>query len=349
MTAGVIRWCSACAETLLLAGAMGHNRTMEHQSAVLGQPYDNASVASRLGGEPIELSARGHVFSGFRASPTGTSAAGGAEEEAPSNRVHATRLPVLLVHGWPEFAAGWEETAARLLQAGYEIAAFDQRGYSAGARPDEVAAYDVAELRADVDGVADALGFERFHFVGHDWGGVVGWAYAAAHPERLASVTIVSTAHPEAHARRIAADPDQKVRMGYMASIRRDAARVREIMLADDGRKLRETYQGAVPAGLVDSYVERFSAPGVMDAVLAYYQQFGEGEPIAYRPITVPTLYIWGSEDVAFTRGAAELSADYVEGEYRFAELAGASHWLPEERPADVAAEVLAWIAAHPA
>ncbi|MYM19216.1 alpha/beta fold hydrolase [Brevibacterium sp. 5221] len=339
----------------------------DSQRPALGAPHDNASVAARLGGEPFELPARGLAFAGYRASP-GTGVPGAAEAHspaaprtaAPGVGAHGTgahgaaearpgaALPVLLVHGWPEFAAGWEATARELLAAGYEVAAYDQRGYSPGARPDDVRAYDVAELVADMAAVAQGLGWERFHLVGHDWGGIVGWAFAAVHPERLASFTSAASAHPEAHGRRMAEDPDQRRRMEYMRRIRRDPAGMREALLDDDGALLRSYYQGAVPAALVDSYVERLSEPGAMDAVLSYYRQFGEGAPIAYRPITVPALYLWGSRDAAFTRGAAELTADYVEGPYRFVELTGATHWLPEEKPDEIAAAVLDWASRHP-
>ena len=139
-----------------------------------------------------------------------------------------------------------------------------------------------------------------------------------------------------------------------MRRIREDPAGVEERMLARGGAKLAALYDGAVAEHRVRSYIERFSQPaapggtGTLEASLMYYRAFG-GEPRpATTPVTVPTLYVWGSEDLAFTRGAAELTGEYVDGDYRFVELTGASHWLPEQEPDAVAGAVIDWVRAHP-
>jgi pimeloyl-ACP methyl ester carboxylesterase len=104
--------------------------------------------------------------------------------------------PVLLLHGFPQTAACWTELAEALADAGYRVLAPDQRGYSPGARPAAVRDYRMPELVADVLAVADRAGARRFHVVGHDWGGAVAWHLAARHPERVATLTAVSTPHP---------------------------------------------------------------------------------------------------------------------------------------------------------
>lgn len=91
-----------------------------------GFPHDNASVAQRLGGEAFSVQARGFTFDGFRAEPAV------AANGAPT---------VVLVHGWPQFASCWEEVSGTLLDQGFEVVAFDQRGYSPGARPGDVEDY----------------------------------------------------------------------------------------------------------------------------------------------------------------------------------------------------------------
>lgn len=329
--------------------------TATQSEARIGSPYDNGSVAERLGGEAFTTTLDGMVFDGFRARSRETVSRQTVRSQADPAGTSAAERPVaVLVHGWPQFAACWEDTAAVLLAAGIDVIAYDQRGYSPGARPGEVAAYDVARLVEDLDGLRAAWGLDRFHLVGHDWGGIVGWSYAALHPESLATLTSVSTAHPIAHATRIAEDPDQYERMHYMRRIREDPAGVEERMLARGGAKLAALYDGAVAEHRVRSYIERFSQPaapggtGTLEASLMYYRAFG-GEPRpATTPVTVPTLYVWGSEDLAFTRGAAELTGEYVDGDYRFVELTGASHWLPEQEPDAVAGAVIDWVRAHP-
>ena len=84
--------------------------------------------------------------------------------------------PVMLLHGFPETSHMWTDLIPRLAEAGYRTLAPDLRGYSPGARPDDVSAYSYEALASDVFALADASGFERFHLVGHDWGAIIGWA-----------------------------------------------------------------------------------------------------------------------------------------------------------------------------
>jgi pimeloyl-ACP methyl ester carboxylesterase len=107
--------------------------------------------------------------------------------------------PVLLLHGFPQTAACWTRLTGALAGAGYRVLAPDQRGYSPGARPGAVRDYRMAELVADVLALADrARVVGPIHLVGHDWGGMVAWHLAARHPERVATLTAVSTPHPRA-------------------------------------------------------------------------------------------------------------------------------------------------------
>ena len=108
---------------------------------------------------------------------------------------------VLLLHGFPESAAEWTHVIPVLAAAGFRAVAFDQRGYSPGARPREVSAYRVGALAADVLAVLDAAGVERAHVVGHDRGGAVAWYLGGRHPERVETLTVLSTPHPRALAR----------------------------------------------------------------------------------------------------------------------------------------------------
>src|SRR6478672_3924708 len=107
---------------------------------------------------------------------------------------------VVLLHGWPQDRHAWSRVAPLLAEAGLRVVSFDQRGYSPGALPRGRAAYRMSELVADVLALVDALGQTRVHLVGHDWGGAVAWAFAERHPDRLHTLTVVSTPHHRAMA-----------------------------------------------------------------------------------------------------------------------------------------------------
>ena len=132
-------------------------------------------------------------------------------------RVQGDGEPVVLLHGFPQHAGSWGQVAPALAEAGYRAVALDQRGYSPGARPTGRRPYVLAEAAADVLALLDALGADRAHVVGHDWGGVVGWRLAATAPDRLRTLTSVSTPHPRALVRSLLTS-DQALRSWYMAS-----------------------------------------------------------------------------------------------------------------------------------
>jgi pimeloyl-ACP methyl ester carboxylesterase len=278
------------------------------------------------GTEPLTLPARGLEFDALAAGPPG----------APL---------VLFLHGFPEFATSWRGQLAAVAAAGYRAVAVDQRGYSPGARPADPADYAVAELAADVIAFADALGADRFHLVAHDWGGVVAWPVAALHAERVASLVVLSTPHPRALAAATAASEEQRDRLGYIRAFRREGA-AEAALLADGGAVLARLYGGRVPDDLVADNVRRLSAPGALTAALNWYRAL-HGDAADAPAIGVPTRYLWGDGDVAFTAAAAEATGDWVTASYTYTPLAGASHWLPEERPDRVTGPLLEHLAAH--
>lgn len=245
---------------------------------------------------------------------------------------------VLLLHGFPEAASEWEHQLAALGAAGYRAVAVDQRGYSPGVRPVDVAAYRMDELVGDVLAITEALGWSRVDLVGHDWGAAVAWAVAAAHPDRLRTLTAVSVPHPAAFAQARREDPDQHQRSAYIDVFRQRG--VAERALLDDGAAaLRRVYQHAVPASRVEDYVRRLSEPGALTAALNWYRAMHLGGPLD--PVSVPTMFVWSTEDVAVGSAAALANEQWVTGPYRFEMIEDVSHWVPEEAAAEFTALLL--------
>jgi pimeloyl-ACP methyl ester carboxylesterase len=239
---------------------------------------------------------------------------------------------VLLLHGFPESSRSWDAQLQALGQAGYRTVAFDQRGYSPGARPLNVEAYRMGELVADAVAVTDSLGVDRVDLVGHDWGGAVAWQMASRHPERVRSLAVVSTPHPAAFRVALAdAEGDQAQRSWYMTWFQTPEEPER-VFLENDAAALRGIYTG-LPPDAVDEYVALFRQPGALTGALNWYRAAGRDLTVEIGPITMPTLYVWSTNDIALGREAAEATAAHVEGPYRFEVLEGVSHWIPEEAP----------------
>ena len=254
---------------------------------------------------------------------------------------------VILLHGFPETSAAWSPCLGRLAAAGFRALAPDQRGYAATARPRGVGHYHLARLVDDVLRVADELGARRFHLVGHDWGGMVAWALAAWHPERLHSLTSVSTPHPRAMASSLVRST-QLGRSWYIGFFQLPQVPER-VLTAANGALLRRVLRSSgLPGAHADAYTDAMLQPGALTAAISWYRALRPRSSLGVGRITVPTLYVWSTGDVALGRVAAEATGDHVDPPYRFEVLKGASHWIPETRPDELTALLLDQLAAHP-
>lgn len=240
---------------------------------------------------------------------------------------------VVLLHGFPQVGSCWRHQVPVLADAGYRVLAPDQRGYSPGARPDGVAAYHSTELTADVLGMADALGVERFHVVGHDWGASITWQLAARHGDRLRTATTLSVPHPLAYSAALASEhTDQQQRSSYFPLLREEGSE--HGLLAEDAAGLRMVYAAS---GLSEEesapYLAALSTPEALGAALNWYRAAGGHLVADLGPVTVPMLHVWSTEDAALGREGAEATGEHVEGPYRFEILEGVDHWIPEHAP----------------
>lgn len=245
--------------------------------------------------------------------------------------------PVLLLHGFPETSWSWRYVQAGLASTGYRSVAPDLRGYSPGASPQDPAEYGIETLVGDVVGIADQLGWDTFHLVGHDWGGALAWHVAGRHAARLRTLTVVSTPHPVAFDAAKKAGPapdgeDQAEKSSYFDLFRTPGSE--DMILADGGDAFRQTLEGiGLDAESAAHYVGRFAQPVDLVGPLNWYRGADPTDSQGLGPITTPTLYVWSTDDVALGRMAAEATGDHVDGPYRFEVLEGISHWIPEEAP----------------
>lgn len=241
---------------------------------------------------------------------------------------------VVLLHGWPQLNTCWDEVASQLNASGYRTIAPNQRGFAMGARPRRRYAYRLSELVADIEALVDTLG-APVHLVGHDWGAAIAWATAAEHPDKIRTLTALSVPHPGAF---LKAMPRGQIRESwYMAAF--NIPRLPELILGNPARaRMALQVKAKMPAHAFDAYLRDFvGVPERLRTCFGYYRALPFSGTRALRPVAVPTTYIWSDDDVALTRVGADLCADYVTADYRFEIVPGASHWLPDEQPKEVA------------
>jgi pimeloyl-ACP methyl ester carboxylesterase len=240
---------------------------------------------------------------------------------------------VLCLHGFPQTSWAWRDQLCALGHAGFRAVAPDQRGYSSGARPSETSDYSTKLLIGDVIALADSMEMERFDLVGHDLGGLLGWIVAERFPDRVRSLSVISTPHPLALQHALSGgDPEQAARISTTASLQVPEVAERLLLGPErDGsgllRMLCETGLDKEDAGM---YAAALSEPGALTAALNWYRAGDVSVLAELEPVLVPTMYVWSTGDAAIGRMAAMGTREHVRGPYRFEVLEGVSHWVPE-------------------
>lgn len=256
-----------------------------------------------------------------------------------------TRGNFILLHGFPETSSMWQPLITKAAAAGYQVIAFDQRGYSPGARPGDVAEYAMNGLSADVLAIADAAGFDKFHLVGHDWGAAVGWVVVLQYPSRVRSWTSLSIPHIASFGAAIATDPEQQQKSAYMALFR--APLLPEAIFSfNDFSVLKNVIYGEHGESIKEEYLAVFREPGAMTAALNWYRAVNNSNDVGNLEVELPVLFIWGNKDPAVGRVGVEQQTQYLKGPYREIEL-DAGHWLMESHPAEVSDAILAHAAVY--
>jgi pimeloyl-ACP methyl ester carboxylesterase len=256
---------------------------------------------------------------------------------------------VLLLHGFPESRHSWRAAVPELARAGYRVIAPDQRGYSPGARPDpaDLSDYAFDKLVQDAVDIADQAGGvgKRFHLVGHDWGGQVAWGVAHGHPERLASLTVLSRPHPLSFRRALQkSDGEQRRRSGHHSRfLEADTA---DKLLADNARRMREGLFGQSPESVAQHLTVLGTRPA-LEAALAWYRA-NKGLSGEFGITQVPTLYIWGDTDATVGPEAAHGTREFVGAAYAMEVLSGVGHFVMDQAAGAVTEMMLAHMRRHP-
>ena len=257
-----------------------------------------------------------------------------AEQGDPDGRA------LLLLHGFPQIHRCFDALAQRLVPHGLRLLAPDQRGYSPGARPAEVAAYGISELTHDALAVLDASGIEAVDVVGHDWGSVVAWNLAARHPDRVRTLTAVSVPHPKAMDDALADEHGEQRKRSEYIRLFRMPGKAEEVLLGHGGGHLLRIYE-PLPDDAIEPHFSTLMNPAALTGALNWYRAMKAQDSATLPDVTVPTTFVWSSGDLAIGRDAAKGCVRYVAGLYRFVQLADISHWIPDQAPDELAEAVL--------
>ena len=283
--------------------------------------------------------------------------------ELNGNRFHylewgRAEAPVmLLLHGFPEYSAAWTEVA-ELLAQGYRCIAPDQRGFGQSFAPQDVDAYALRELVADMAALIGTLGGKAV-VVGHDWGAAVAYGLAMFKPELVSALVIINGVHPGPFQRELAAGGAQTEASQYIRFLRAEGSE--DKLAADDFDRLLKLFSAKMDLSWLTperlaAYKAEWSRPGRLKAMINWYrasplQVALPGEPLTDLPelrkerlqVRCPHLVVWGDDDTALLpdclRGLDDYAADLT-----VCHVAGADHWVCHQQPAEVAALIQSWL-----
>lgn len=256
---------------------------------------------------------------------------------------------VLCLHGFPECWYSWRHVLERLSDR-FLVVAPDLRGYGDSDKPAK--GYDLPTLAADARAIVHALGRERCHLVGHDWGGAIAFHAAAHDPGLVERLAIMNCPHPAAF-RSILANPRQLARFWYFLFFQ--VPRLPELyLLRQEARAIAGSFKSY--AGRPDRitredravFRKEMQKPGAIQGALAYYRAAFRGLfslPRRFPRIQAPTLVLWGEKDPALGVELTHGLERQFDGPLAIHYLPDVGHWTAQEAPDEVC-EALRWFLA---
>jgi pimeloyl-ACP methyl ester carboxylesterase len=182
-------------------------------------------------------------------------------------------------------------------------------------------------------------GAERAVVVGHDWGGMIAWNFAMAHPEKVDRLIILNLPHPSGLMRELATNPEQQKNSNYARTFQKPeaASLIKPELLAGwvkepEARKI---------------YVEAFKASS-MEGMLNYYKANFPRQPYVEGPklplVKCPVLIIHGLDDKALLPGALNDTWKWVDKELTIVTIPGSGHFIQRDQPELVTRKMISWL-----
>jgi pimeloyl-ACP methyl ester carboxylesterase len=264
-----------------------------------------------------------------------------------------SKLAVLL-HGFPESNYSWRFQIPLLVGLGYEVWAPNLRGYAHSSKPPNMQDYAIEHLMQDVAQLIDQASDGRpVTLIAHDWGALIAWAFAASNQRPLARLVILNVPHPARLAEELRTWRQLKkswyvffFQIPWLPEKLLAAKGARAIARAFSALAMDQTNFGPE---VLQVYRDNALIPDALTAMVNYYRAaaqttgFSEFTREKLSPITVPTLMIWGEEDLAL---GVELTDGYdgLVQDFTLVRLKGVGHWVQQEAPEIVNKHLEAWL-----
>jgi len=253
--------------------------------------------------------------------------------------------PLILLHGFPDFWYGWKSVIPEL-KDDYKLIIPDMRGYNLSDKPEGTKYYKIQYLIDDIKGLIEELELEKPSLAGHDWGGVVAWAFAEKYPELIQKLIILNAPHSKIFASLLQTHKAQQNASSYIFQFLKHGGE--QFLFDDDYRWLKyaifESLENKKALNDFDreQYINAWSQPNAIINGVNYYKanpSFDEFTGI----INVPTLVIHGMKDTALLPVILEGLENYVK-DLIILKIPNSSHWVMHEEPQLVSTKIMEFL-----
>ena len=273
---------------------------------------------------------------------------------------------MLCLHGFPESAYSFRHVLTGLSDR-YYVIAIDMPGYggTTKAQPSWWASDDYAVPRVvqQVVGVMRALGRERIDvLVGHDWGAVIAWAVAGAHPDRVGRLIAMNVPHPSCFRRNagwrqalrslyilffqlpwlpelyLSADDFAFLHSAFLGKPQYGGVSRREYMSHDDVNAVKWTLTRAGSLTAALNYYRALFSPDTLE-----FERAGRVAGTRRNKLPMPVLHLWGTGDVFLGEELTEHTQDYC-ADYTLVKMSGCSHWIQNDHVPETLQAVRRWL-----
>jgi pimeloyl-ACP methyl ester carboxylesterase len=254
----------------------------------------------------------------------------------------------VLLHGFPEHWVSWRKQIPALAQAGYRVVVPDQRGYNRSSKPWGIRPYRLDALTKDVANLIEKLDRKTAVIIAHDWGGGVGWQFAADYPRMTDKLIIMNAPHPQAMWREFRKGWDQRLKSWYMLFFQLPLL-PELIFTIDPHQTAKQTFQqmtsqpGAFTEDEVEMMAVAMSQPRAMTSMINWYRALRYPAANQTAHISTPTLLIWGEQDFALSRALTEDLEQWVPNLQRHY-VPNSNHWVQNEAPEEVNGAMLSFL-----
>ncbi len=244
--------------------------------------------------------------------------------------------PMLFLHGHPDCGIGWIHQIEQFGQ-NYRVIAPDLRGCGHSGKPRALTDYSIEKLIGDILAVIERYEIDDLIFVGHDWGGIIGWYFAAYNPNLIENLITICAPHPAEYIRAFSDDRQKKA-----------ALYINEILTQKIFKVGFETFDQRFPNEPERAMFLEAMKETDFRAVANYYRAFMRDSPIfplkGIPKIKAPTLVIHAKNDPAIIDTAYKNTHRWVDNEVKTVEVPANTHFPHQEHANCVNSAISAWL-----